>query len=84
MFLLIHGMQNMNQPYAIGYMHVFNFLYFVWEIGDEMLEIGHLQYAVKPLVEISAMVAYWSCDYFLSLWMQKYQISRDILSVNCI
>ena len=30
------------------------------------------------------MVAYWSCEYFTGLWIQKYQIRRDILLVNYI
>ena len=37
-----------------------------------------------PPVEMSDMVAYWYCDYFMILGMQKYQIRRGILLVNYI
>ena len=33
---------------------------------------------------MSAIEVYWYCDYFMSLWMQKYQIRRKLLLVNYI
>ena len=60
------------------------FFYLDLEIRVKMIENGRLWWAVVPSVEMSAMVAYWYCDYYMDLWMQKYQIRSDILLVNHI